>query len=384
MVRVLIAGAGIGGLTAALACARAGYDVQILEKTSKLGQVGAGLQLSANAMHVLRALGVEQSIAQAGYQPNRAVMNRFDTGETLLDLPLRTHHEPAYGAAYYNIHRADLHDILLNAARQAGAHIHLGTTVEGYSQTESAVTIGGHQGDVLIGADGIRSAVRDQMHGAENPRFTGQVAWRGTVESTDPHSFNIPADATIWAGQGLHIVTYYLREAQLVNFVAVEEQAEWQSEGWSHQGDLEHFSARFSGGCDALTHLFTHTKSVHKWGLFDRPPLPFWSENRATLLGDSAHPMLPFMAQGAAMAIEDAWVLADALTRLDPVPALASYQAKRIARTTMLQQISRDNAAFYHRPLSPISRCKQIVARRLPFLAHRRLAQIYGVDVTRF
>ncbi|MEE9346876.1 MAG: FAD-dependent monooxygenase, partial [Robiginitomaculum sp.] len=236
---ILIAGAGIGGLTAAAALAQRGAKVIVFEKSKTLGEVGAGLQQGPNAMHVHEALGIREAIEAAGYAPKNAVMRDYHSGETLFKTPLNPSHQERYGQKYITIHRADLHRILLHAAKDAGAQIHLGEAITDYSQSRDAVTIlaGGipYSGDALIGADGIHSKIRAHMLGEQTPHFTGQVAWRGTIPASKAPSGFMDSDVTAWLGPHKHFISYAIRGGELINFVAIEEREAWAQEGWSHK-----------------------------------------------------------------------------------------------------------------------------------------------------
>lgn len=392
---VLIAGAGIGGLTLALALARGGIKVDIFERAEVLSEVGAGLQQSANAMQVHVALGIADAVIARGFEPNRATMRRHDSGKMLLNVALKGAHRARYGQPYIHIHRADLHDILATAAVQAGATIHLGHAVSGYSQANDSVTVhsnkGERQGDILIGADGIHSSVRQSfpphLREGADARFTGQIAWRGTVPTDALPENLVPRDATIWLGPGRHLVAYYLRGGSLVNFVAVEERDEWTADGWHQAGDKADLLAAFADFETTVTTLLKACDAPFLWGLFDRPPLPHWTDGRVGLLGDACHPMLPFMAQGAAMAVEDAYVLSEAILNTgDAAYALRSYEATRKPRTTKMQEISRNNAdSFHHRQAAPrfLRDNSYRLASALPILSHMKLRGIYGHDVTK-
>lgn len=386
--RANIAGAGIGGLTAALALARQGVEVCVFEQAPALGEVGAGLQLSPNAMKVLTNLGLQEAVNAVAFAPHYARIRDGKSGRDLVVLPLKDQCEQVYGAPYLHVHRADLHTILAEASRRVGVRIVTAATVSGY--TDAGLLVNGtvQPADLNIGADGIRSAVTAQMHPHYGPRFTGQLAWRGTVPAADLPEGLIPPDATVWVGRGGHVVTYYLRGGHLVNFVAVEEQSDWQNPSWREQGDPARLMSRFSGWHDDLKTLFAAVETTYQWALFDRPELPDWSDGNTGLLGDACHPTLPFMAQGAAMAIEDACILTRCLTRgsSNAAAALRHYTHLRKPRTAMLQGRARRNAALFHLggPLhGAVARAKLAIAGSLPDrLGLRPFDSIYGYDAT--
>jgi len=285
----------------------------------------------------------------------------------------------------------------VDAAKYAGVKFHMGARVEGYAQDDSSITLkterGEFKGRALIGADGIKSAVNAQISAAKRqsvkPQFTGQIAWRGMVPASAlPRSMIAPA-ANVWMGPGKHFVAYYLRGGDLINFVAAEERDDWTEESWSLKGDKSKLIAAFAGWDAPVTTLIKACETPYLWGLFDRPPLEHWQDGRAVLLGDAAHPMLPFMAQGAAMAIEDAWVLSHKILSFksdyETLPdALAQYVNIRRPRTAKLQKTSRNNAKMFHASSAAallIRRVKLGLANHIPALQHMKLDPIYGVNV---
>ena len=385
-----ICGAGIAGLTAALTLARSGIETVVLERAEVLGEVGAGLQISPNAMHVLNALGLDEAIRSVGFEPEASCIRDHKTGQVLLDLPLKEICQTRYGARYVHIHRADLHGILLHAAKKAGAQILLNQSAIGYTQTADKTHLqtdkGVYEADILIGADGLRSKLRDTMLGPEPPAFTGQVAWRGTVPARSlPHDLVAP-NATVWVGPHHHFVTYYIKSGRLLNFVAVQERADWTDTSWTQKGDISELRAAFSGWHPEIQTILGATQDCYLWALFGRDPLPTWCDRRVALAGDAAHPMLPFMAQGAAMAMEDAWVLGQCLKTAPVREALRHYEAIRKPRATMVQEASRSNAKLFHRRAGAgdlWQRAKLRVAGLLPQAAIHQLDKIYGVNVTK-
>lgn len=399
---IIIAGGGIGGLSAALALHRVGFKPHVLEQADSYGDSGAGIQLSANAMHVLRALGLEDALRPNIFAPQNACMRDYKTGKTIFTSPLGAAHEALYGAPYWHIHRADLIAILRAATLQAGIELTTGCSVTGHQSHDDKIDVqtqsGSLQADLLVGADGIHSAVQRAM-GQQESRFTGQVAWRGLVPTRDVAHGLVPPDATVWVGPGRHFVAYYVRGGDLINFVAVEERAQWADESWTQTGDMAELRQAFAGWHEAVESLLAASQNCHLWGLFDRPVLPQWHAGRAVLLGDACHPMLPFMAQGGAMALEDAYVLAknlaenladnptDGLTQADTLQAsLAAYEASRKPRTAHVQARTRANAKLFHLrgPLSTgLRRAQFAVAQALPQAALRPLDKLYGEDVTR-
>lgn len=383
---ILIAGGGIGGMTAALALARRGFPVRLFERAQGFGEVGAGLQLGPNAMRVMAALGLGEAVSAAGFRPRATEIRRWNTGLPVFRLPL-----DADGAPYVQIHRADLISLLLNALRAAGVTLRTGAEVTAHAQGPDGVEIAladgsRHSGAALIGADGLGSARRGQMLGPEQARFTGQVAWRATVPAEDLPRGLVAPSGTVWAGPGRHVVSYFLRGGRLVNVVAVEERADWLREGWMQPGDPDELRAAFAGWHPRVAGLLAAVRSCFLWALYDRDPLPRWTEGRVALLGDACHPMLPFLAQGAAMAIEDAWVLAERLDAGPVAEALVAYEAARLPRTARVQNTARENAHRFHRrgtigclmAFGPMT----LATWFAPWILRGRIRWLYEHDVT--
>jgi len=361
--KIVIAGAGIGGLCAALALAKRKFEVLVYEQSPQLSEVGAGLQLSPNAMHVLQTLGIADEIKTKAFRPNSAVMRHYKTGKTYFTVPLGDTATQKYGAHYLHIHRADLHSILHNACKNMNVSIHLGQTIQSYQQTPQNLTVQFDNNeclfaDVLIGADGIKSNIQACMLGQTPSEFTGQVAWRGMVQANKLPKGLIKSNANLWVGPSKHFVSYYLRAGNLVNFVAVQERTDWQKESWHENGNISELRSAFAGWHPEVSELLEATDECSLWALFARQPLNRWSDGNVALLGDACHPMLPFLAQGAAMAIEDSYALAHCLAACtDTKTALQTYQNTRLPRTRNIQLNARKNAALYHMS-SPIEQAK--------------------------
>ncbi len=379
---VLIVGAGLGGLTAALCLARRGFRVTVLEQADELGEIGAGVQISANGARVLHWLDLADALDAVAFRPERGEMRDGTTGDLLLTRPLGKTSEERFGFPYYHLHRADLHAVLVAALRAVpGVGLRLSSKVIGCRAESGAVTAmlcdgSSIEADVLVGCDGIHSVIRASLFGLDEPRFTGCVAWRATVPTERlPHGLVRPVAAN-WLGQGGHFVHYYLRRGELVNCVGVQERAEWRAESWSSKGDPRGFLEDFAEWHADLRTLIAQVDSCYTWGLFDRDPLSRWSQGGATLLGDACHPMLPFMAQGAVMAIEDAFTLAGCLAACEePVMALQRYEALRKERTAVVQRMSRGNVEIFHNPHAGD------LAARLDKHKEAHL-WLYGFDVT--
>ena len=354
--RALVAGGGIGGLSAALALARTGMQVHLFERAAAFREVGAGIQLSPNATRVLAHLGVIDALRPLAFVPERTEMRHWQRGDVVSVTPLGASLVERFGHPYYHVHRSDLIDVLVAAARaDARITLHAGVNVDDFADDGTMVHVstgeGAWTGDVLVGADGIHSRVREGLFGPQAPDFTGNVAWRALVPVDRlPRGFVAPA-TTVWMGPGRHFVHYYVRGGALVNCVCVVEKAGWEVESWTQQGDHAELRADFAGWHPGVTQLIDamDRDACFKWALFDRAPMAAWGRGRVTLLGDACHPTLPFMAQGAAMAIEDAAVLAGCLEAdADVAAALQHYVALRLQRTAGIQLGSRRNAGTFH------------------------------------
>jgi salicylate hydroxylase len=357
--KILVAGAGLGGLTAASCLMKAGHKVEIYEQAPRLGEIGAGIQISANAMHVLRDLGLEQDIRAVGVHPAAYVFRLFDSGEEIQRFSLAEEHESTHGAPYTQLHRADLHDILARKAQQMDANVvHLNKKVVGYVEHEESVEVrfedgASARGDLLIAADGLKSPIRAQMLCAAVATYTGDAAWRITVPVERLPKDTLEKAMSVFVGPGRHAVCYYLRGGALLNFVGCVETGEISEESWTVKFPWDKLKADYRGWNPAIQAIIdaADRDACYRWSLHNRPPAPHWSTGRVTLLGDAAHPTLPYLAQGAAMAIEDGAVLTRALSMRDSIPdALQLYQRNRIERTSKIVAQSTDNRELFHLP----------------------------------
>lgn len=379
---VTVLGGGIGGLAVARALALRGAQVRVLEQAKKITEVGAGLQISPNGVAVLRALGLEDAVIE-GAPRGVAVQLRDYRGAPVVRMALPS--DAARG--YYLMHRADLIDILADGARDAGVDIVLGAKVQSVSLDPTVLHFDDGRREtpgLLIGADGINSVLRPALNKPARPFFTGQVAWRAIVPSDTP----LEPVPTVYMGPGCHLVTYPLRDRRQINIVAVQERSEWAAEGWANDDDPANLRAAFADFAPEVQALLARIDSVKIWGLFRHPVASLWHNDATALLGDAAHPTLPFMAQGANMALEDAWVLADALASADDIPAgLTAYQARRHLRAAKVIAAANANARNYHLSFPPLRFAAHTLLRLsgkvAPQAALKRYDWIYAKDVTK-
>lgn len=357
--RILVAGGGIGGLTAAATLLQAGFEVVVFEQAPVLAEVGAGIQVSANAGRVYRSLGLLEAVEAAGVLPDAYHFRIFDSGEILQTIPLGAGYRERHGVPYVTIHRADLHRLLVDKVRSLdpGA-VRTGCAVASFAEDEDGVTVtladgATERGAALIGADGIKSVVRRGIAGPDEAAYTGDAVWRVMVPMDRLPPEHRWGSTDIWAGPGRHAVTYALRGGALMNLVGCVEHAQWEDESWTTPRPWAEMRADFEGWHPMITTIIdaADRDQCFRWALRDREPIRDWSSARVTLLGDAAHPTLPYMAQGAAMAVEDAAVLARALSRGPDVPsAIALYQRNRVDRTARIVNESRANRGLFHLP----------------------------------
>jgi salicylate hydroxylase len=369
--KIAIAGAGIGGLTAACCLLKAGYDVELLEQAGELSEIGAGIQLSANAMHVLNDLGLGEAIAGFSVRPGAYVFRLHDTGEVIGQFPLAREHEVLNGAPYNQLHRADLHNLLIARVKGLKSNvIRLNSRVIGFEETEDRVQVKLSDGsrvsaDILIGADGVKSAVRAQIAGAGQASYTGDAAWRLIVPAERLPANLMGQVMSVWMGPGRHAVCYYLRGGSLLNFVGLVETDDVSEESWTSKYPWETLKADFEGWHDDLQTVIDRADRdmCYRWSLYYRPPITRWSTRRATMLGDAVHATLPYLAQGAAMAIEDGAILTRALGLAHSGPeALQLYERNRIERTSRIVSGSGANRTLFH--MSDQGKLRQAFANR--------------------
>jgi salicylate hydroxylase len=381
---ITVIGGGIGGLTCALALRRHGAKVTVLEQAEAITEVGAGIQVSPNGLRVIEALGLADDLATRSVQARAVSLRNGGTGAEVAQLDLT---RLPTDQRYFFVHRADLVDLLSTAARELGVTVRLlqrvDTVVPGTRPSIVLATGDTRETDLAIGADGIHSAVRPLLNAAQKPFFTGQVAWRCIV----PNSTGHPAHARVHMGPGRHMVTYPLRDGTSLNVVAVEERAEWAAESWSQTDDADNLRKAFARFDAEVHRILSQADAPGVWGLFRHPVAARWYGKGLALLGDAAHPTLPFLAQGANMAMEDAWVLADALARADDMDSgLAAYQARRKSRVTRVIDAASKNARNYHLAPGPFRFAAHtalgVLSRVAPGQMLARFDWLYGHDVT--
>lgn len=354
---ILIVGAGIGGLTAAACLLKAGHSVRIYEQAAQLGEVGAGIQCSANAVKVLDFIGLRPIIEPLVVRPSAFEFRRHDSGELLHSIPLGVAHEQRHGKPYFQIHRGDLHNALQQAVQALDPDaIVVGARAVGVQEDKEAATVTFADGsqvsaDLVVGADGIKSVVRQHVVGVDAPVFTGQVAWRCIVPTKlIPPELLTDIVSTVWCGPKNHAVTYYLRGGEMVNFVGCVER-DWEEESWTASRPWEDLDADYAGWHPKVRAVIEHVDrdKCFRWALNNRVPSMVWSSDRVTMLGDAVHSTLPYMAQGAVMAIEDAAVLARALDLDMPLQSrLQIYERHRAPRTERIVRESTEMGELYH------------------------------------
>ena len=352
--RVAVIGAGIGGLAAACALRQRGFEVVVCERAAELGEVGAGLQLGPNAVKVLRALGIEERLLPLACEPTNIVSVAANDAHLRFREPLKAVIAAQFGAPYLTAHRADLHALL--QAKVPAARIHLDAQCTGAASIGGAAVASFADGrqieaDLVVGADGINSAVRESLFGAQAARYTQQMAWRCIVpihcvptRIGPGQSVAIGRDEYVgWIGPDGHVICYPIRGGELYNIFAGHVSEQWVEESWVVPSGLDELLAGFRGWNDALLDMLAHVEHCYKWGIRDRDPLARWVSGRVALLGDAAHPMMPTLAQGAAITLEDAYALARQLARHDdPVAGLAAYEAERRPRASKVQLQARE------------------------------------------
>jgi salicylate hydroxylase len=352
---ILIAGGGIGGLAAAYALGLDGHPVTVLEQSPVFAEVGAGIQLGPNSFRMFEALGLSQAIEQVAYFPPNMAMNDIRSGEPVVRVPLGEAARATYGYPYAVIYRVDIHQVFLDACRSLPhVTLHNNAKFARYEQDARGVRVHLADGEViegqaLIGADGLWSRVRETIVGDGKPRVSGHIAYRAVLKREDVPAHLWSPDVTLWGGEKTHLVHYPLRRGELFNLVAVFHSAKYD-EGWNTFGDTAELNQRFAQAVPPVRELLERIDTWKMWVLCDREPVKNWSDGRVTLLGDAAHPMLQYLAQGAVQAMEDAVVLREALrfTKGNVTEAFQKYQQARYLRTGRVQLTARFYGDIYH------------------------------------
>ena len=354
---ILIAGAGIGGLAAALALLQRGFEVDIYEQAPELAEVGAGVQIAANGSRVLIALGLKPAMERVVCEATMKEVRLWNTGQTWKLFDLGRDSIERFGAPYWFVHRGDMHRALLDAVRDRAPNaIHTGKRCTGFQDDGRKVTLtlaGGETatGDALVCADGVHSALRQQLFAAGKSEFLGIISWRGLAPMDKLPPELQRSIGTNWVGPGGHVITYPLRGGKILNFVGFGERTDWQVESWTEKGTHAECAADFQRWHPLVHEIIANVDQPYKWALVGRSPMSAWTKGRVTLLGDACHPMLPFLAQGANSALEDGLVLARCLdAHADVGHALARYEAVRLERTTKIVDGSAATGKRFHNP----------------------------------
>ena len=355
--KIAVIGGGIGGLSASLSLLRQGFDVHVYEQVAALREIGAGIVLTPNATRVLDGLGFRATLEGLGVAIDAWRQRRWQDGRTLLLGHVGDMKGPRGERLFFTSHRADLLGMLRDALPPD--RLHLGRRLTGFTDDGDKVMLQFADGapveaDLMVGADGIHSAVREILLGKEQPQFTGCIAYRGLVPAARLSALGLPNESQLWLGPGRHFVHYPVSGGRLINFVCLIDQDEWAKESWTERGDPAEALHAYDGWHEQVRAILGAVEETFVWGLFDRAPLPRWSFGRVTLLGDACHPMLPFLAQGAAQAIEDGATLAAVLAQSDDVAgALKRYEELRKPRTAAVQAVARGNKTRNHLPDGP-------------------------------
>jgi salicylate hydroxylase len=359
-IQIAIVGGGIGGLATAVSLLQAGFDVHVFEQVKVLREVGAGIVLTPNTTRLLDRLGLRDALTRCAVPLAAWRQRRWQDGRTLLVSPVAQFVGPAGEPLFFTIHRADALAMLAGAF--PSERLHLAHRLEQLNDDGDRVTLTFANGarvtaDIVIGADGIHSSVRHALFGPEHPQFTGCIAYRGLVPAERLTHLNLPVESQLWMGPGKHFVHYPVSAGRLMNFVCLIDRDGWTKESWTEPGNPADALAAYTGWHPQVTSMIEEADETFIWGLFDRAPLPRWSVNRVTLLGDACHPMLPFLAQGAAQAIEDAATLTALLVQGgDIAETLRRYESLRLPRTAMIQSGAAGNKTRNHLPDGPAQR----------------------------
>jgi salicylate hydroxylase len=390
--KVIIIGAGIGGLATALSLLKRGVDVEIYEQAPELKEVGAGIQISSNGTRVLYALGLEEALKRVQVLPSRRVIRHWSSGETWNWFDLGAVTTQRYGTPHVMLHRGDLHGLLADAVRTIKPD-----AVKLNRRCASAVTSGDNavvrfddggtmQAAYAIGADGIHSKVRAALFGADKPVFTGAVAWRGLVPMTDlpPHLQQM--QGVNWLGPHGHVLHYPVRRGEIMNFISFVERDDWQIESWVTQGTKDELANDFRGWHADVHEIIRRIETPYKWAMMVRDAMPLWSKGRVTLLGDACHPTLPFLGQGGVMAIEDGYIVAECIAKYFDYPdkAFAHYEGERRERTAAVVRKSHENrrSAFSPALGDPNAVAVEVAREWQQERVRERMEWLYAYDAT--
>jgi salicylate hydroxylase len=387
--RIAIIGGGLGGLATARALLLRGIEATVYEQAPRISEFGGGVVMTPNAMKALRSLAVEEAVLAQAFVARTQVARSWRSGRAIDRAPLDAHRDH-FGASFCTMHRGDLQEVLRRAV--GDEHIRLSARCVAVSSDSAGARARFEDGreieaDAVIGADGIHSVVRNNLFGAESPRFTGNVCWRGLVDARRLPPALVPPEFTLWWGPHGHVVHYHVRRGELLNWVAITEADAWTEESWSREGDMTEVKRTYVRWNERLLRMFDATERCYKWALFDREPLERWSKERVTLLGDSAHAMLPYLAQGAAQSLEDACVVAAQIgsTPEDLAGAFLRYEQQRIPRTRRVQLGARARGKSNHLPSAwaRLWRDARLALRRrfVPNATLHEAEWIYSYDV---
>ncbi|WP_327009392.1 FAD-dependent monooxygenase [Dactylosporangium sp. NBC_01737] len=380
--RIVVIGSGIGGLTAAIALLAEGHEVEVYDQATTFGAIGAGVSLGANGSRLMERLGLGPALREVGSDLHRIQFHEWRTGELFYEHPMGDWYTDRFGAPFLGLHRADLQQVLLDAFRAGGGEVRLGRRCVAIDELPDGVDVTFADGtstraDVLIGADGVRSTVRQHVAGPDEAVFAGMSCFRGLVP-VDRVPGGDQMGLTFFLGPVSHLVVYPVRRGELINFVAYTRDEAWTDESWSAKGDASQAVAAFEGFNDTVLAMLGAVQDTGRWALFDREPLRQWSTGRVTLLGDAAHPMLPHAGQGSNQAVEDVAVLAHFLGQPDLKvgEALAAYETVRKPRARQLQIGSRGNAKCFQVPDGPEAQARNERLANLPDM----VSWIHGYD----
>lgn len=390
--QILIAGAGIGGLCCALALIQRGFRVTVLEQASQLSEVGAGFQISANGVRCLADLGLAVELRDIATEASGKQVRLWSTGQTWKLFDLGAESVRKFGFPYYLVYRPDVHGLMERQVRRLQPDaIRLRAKVVGVEQDAEGVEVeleGGERvrGDVLIGADGVHSRVRRVLFGESDAEFTGCIAWRGLIPRERIPSHLQANVGTNWVGPGAHVIHYPLRNGELMNFVGIVERTDWQVESWTERGSIDECLKDFKSWHEDVQTLIRGIQQPYKWALLSRKPMPTWTNGRTTLLGDACHPTLPFLAQGAVMALEDGIVLARCIAANadHPHAAMARYEALRMERTSRIVLGSAAAGASFHNPLlaDPVEAGRYVDSEWSEQRVRERYEWLFSYDAT--